>query len=324
MPNIYTDIVKEYLVKFPSVGSKRIASIIMQDIPGLFKNQEKARDVIRYYRGAKGVQNRDKISDDSFIPKVIIPESDHVIFEPYVLPVDSYPVIMAGDHHIPYHDQDAIELMIERAIEIKAKTLILVGDFMDCYQLSRFQKDPRKRSFKEEIAMAGEILDYIKQSLPDTKLIYKIGNHEERLDNYIMTNAPALYGIESLTYESLLRLQQRGIEVVKDKRIIRAKHLNVIHGHEYVYSITNPVNPARGLFNRAKKSAACFHHHRTSEHTETAINGDIISTWSGGCMCGLNPEYMPLNNWNLGFIELYDEDNFYIVRNRKIVNYRIL
>ena len=27
------------------------------------------------------------------------------------------------------------------------------------------------------------------------------------------------------------------------------------------------------------------------------VNGDITTTWSVGCMCGLSPEFMPLNDW---------------------------
>ncbi len=90
------------------------------------------------------------------------------------------------------------------------------------------------------------------------------------------------------------------------------------------FNISNPVNPARGLYNRAKKIALYFHFHQTSEHNESAINGDIITTWSGGCMCDLHPEYLPLNKWNNGFVEIYNDDEFFNIRNRKIVNYRLV
>jgi len=207
---------------------------------------------------------------------------------------------------------------------MQASTVILCGDWIDFYGLSRFVKDPRKRSVKDEIEELHEILAIIRNALPGARIIYKLGNHEERLDNYLMVNAPALYGMAEIELESLLKLSELGIEVVKDKRIIKIGHLAIIHGHEYIYSISNPVNPARGLFNRAKKSAICFHHHQTSEHTEPTISGDIITTWSGGCLCGLNPEYMPLNKWNLGFVEIYDDAGFYRVNNRRIVNYKLL
>ncbi len=111
----------------------------------------------------------------------------------------------------------------------------------------------------------------------------------------------------------------------KGKQIIKYADLNIIHGHEYVFSISNPVNAARGLFNRAKASTLCFHHHRTSEHTETTITGKTITCWSVGCLCNLRPDYMPLNSWNHGFVEIYGDGNDgFHVDNKRIVNYRIV
>jgi hypothetical protein len=68
----------------------------------------------------------------------------------------------------------------------------------------------------------------------------------------------------------------------------------------------------------------CFHFHQTSEHTEPTISGEIITCWSVGCLCNLHPEYMPLNKWNHGFAEIYNEDGFFNVKNRKIINYKLL
>jgi len=139
-----------------------------------------------------------------------------------------------------------------------------------------------------------------------------------------MQHAPELYGLEAIKLESVLELSDMGVTVVTDKRIIRAGHLNIIHGHEYIYSISNPVNPARGLYNRAHKSALCFHHHQTSEHTEPSINGDIVTCWSAGCLCDLHPRYMPLNKWNLGFAVIRKTDGMFLVDNKRIVNYKVL
>ena len=323
MKSSQAEIIREYLVKYSSLGSCRIAKTICQDIPGLFKDDEAARRMIRYYRGTSGKHDLANIAPENYIPKIEIAVPDSKPYDKHIL-TSGYPVIIGGDAHVPYHDQDAIEIFIERAVEIKAKTVMLAGDWIDFYMLSRFVKDPRKRSVKGEIQSLYDILCTIRNALPDAKIIYKYGNHEERLDNYLMINAPALYGLKEVELENLLNLDGLGIDVVKDKRIIKLGHLAIIHGHEYIYSISNPVNPARGLFNRAKKSAICFHHHQTSEHTEPTISGDIITTWSGGCLCGLNPEYMPLNKWNLGFVEIYDDDGFYRVNNRRIVNYKLL
>jgi hypothetical protein len=328
MPNNTTitgDIVKEYLIKYPSISSKKISELLIKDIPTLFTGTEHARSLVRYYRGANGKQNKNNLNIENYLPKINIPQSDEKEYLPYVIDINenTFPIMVGADVHIPYHDQDALEIFIERAIEIKAKTIIMAGDWFDFYQTSCWQKDPRNRSTKDEINMFNDILDVIQKNT-SAKIIFKYGNHEERFDNYLMNNAPQLFELEEMHLDKILKLSDRNIDVVKDKRLIKINHLYLIHGHEYKFAISNPVNPARGLYLKAKKNTACFHFHQSSEHTESAINGDIVTTWSGGCLCDLNPLYLPLNKWNHGFLEIYNDDDFFNIRNRKIVNYRLV
>jgi len=257
---------------------------------------------------------------------IIIPLGDCLDYSPLILDSSAYPVIVGADAHVPYHDAQAIRIFINRAKSIGAKTVILNGDWLDCYQLSRFSRDPNMRDIVGEIAMLKTILGIIRDELPDARIIYKFGNHEDRFDAYIMANAKELYGLKSIHLDELaeLGLKELKIEVVRDKRIIRIGHLNVIHGHEYPGGMSAPVNPARGLYLKAKKSALEGHFHQSSEHTETAINDDVVTDWSIGCLCGLHPLYMPLNKWNHGFAEIMEEDGFFIVRNRKIIGGRLL
>lgn len=319
------EIVKEYLRRFPSLSSRKIAELLMRDLPTDFKSEEYCRGIVRYYRGGNGEKNRAKLTEETYIPKVMVPKDEKRDMTPYIIPADAWPIVAAGDVHLPYHDQEAVEIMLERAIEVKAKTLLMAGDWMDMYQVSRFQKDPRLRNVKDEIAMFNELVAEIRKVLPNTKLIFKVGNHEKRFDDYLMTNAAALYDLEELRLAQVLKLKAQGIDLVESMRVMRFRSLNIIHGHEYVFSISNPVNPARGLFTRAKKSTMCFHHHRSSEHTETTITGDVITCWSVGCLCDLKPEYLSLNSWNLGFAEIYGDDSGgYHVGNRRIIDYRLM
>jgi hypothetical protein len=318
------DIVKEYLRKYPEYSSNRLAKLIFLKCPGVYASQDVVRMRIRYYRGSAGKKNRDVLMPENFIPKINIPESEPEPFGFFNLGYEDFPGIFGGDAHIPYHDQDALEMFIERAISMKAKTVGLMGDFIDMYQVSRFSRDPRMRSVKDEIEMLKSILVTIRKACPKSRIIYKFGNHEERYDDYMMRAAPELFGIPEIHLESLIDLKENNIELIKNKNVIKAGHLFLLHGHEYVYSISNPVNPARGLYNRAKKSAICWHHHQTSDHTEPSIDGDVIGDWSSGCLCGLHPQYMPLNKWNLGFTEIEMDENSFSVNNRKIINYRIV
>lgn len=316
------ELVQEYLRKYPSYSSHRLSKMITTAAPGAFRSPESCRDIIRYYRGTHGSKMRANLAPESFVPKITMPDTDAEPWQAVELQESDFPLIAGGDIHVPYHDQDILEMFIERAIQMKAKTVLLMGDFIDCYQLSRFVKDPRKRHTVEEVRIARDILARIRKALPSSRIIWKLGNHEERYEVYLMSQAPELFDLDVMSFENVLHLKESRIELVRDKRLIKYKQLHFIHGHEYAGGISSPVNPARMLFLKAKKPAIEWHFHQSSEHTGKAINDDTTTCWSVGAMCDLHPDYRPLNEWCHGFAEVTVIDGFWIVNNRKILNYR--
>jgi hypothetical protein len=165
-------------------------------------------------------------------------------------------------------------------------------------------KDPRARDTVAEIEAVNEFLDILDTTFPKAKKIWKDGNHEERLDHYIRLKAPDLYDLERITVPQVMMLEARGWEYVTDKRPIYAGKLTILHGHEYPTPMIGPVNAARGLFLRAKGSSMVGHHHQTSEHSEPTVRGDIITTYSTGCLCELHPDFAKFNKWNRGYAEV--------------------
>jgi hypothetical protein len=178
--------------------------------------------------------------------------------------------------------------------------------------------------------MAGElemVRNFLKQlqELFKCPIYYKIGNHEKRYEDYLMIKAPELLGIDDFKLEQLLRFREFGVTLVKDKQMAMAGKLPILHGHEWFGGFAPPVNPARGLFLKAKQSALVGHSHRTSEHSEKNLSGEVTTTWSTGCLCGLEPEYAPYNNYNSGFAHvIVHKDNNYSVKNMRIINYKIV
>ena len=99
---------------------------------------------------------------------------------------------------------------------------------------------------------------------------------------------------------------------------MKLQSLNIIHGHEFSGGFFSPVNIARGLFLKANATAIQGHNHQTSENSITTINGDLITTWSTGCLCELHPAYMPFNKWNWGFAYIEQNKDTFEVLNKKI------
>jgi len=325
-----TDIAREYRRKHGmAMPTLTLARIMYAENKEAFNNVEDARHWLRYIEGKTGKKKvKDLGKKTEFLmsearPKNPwkLPESEETIYDPYI--IKGKKVAVLSDIHVPYHSISALTCAFDMIAKEKPDVILLNGDTIDFYQLSRFMKDTRKRSVAHELKAVNDLLDVLDQF--GAKIIYKLGNHDERWQHYMMQKAPELLGIQAFELSELLKANERGMVVVGEKRIIKANKLNIIHGHEYP-SVFSPVNIARGLYMKGKVSAMQGHNHQVSEHTETDMNGEITTTWSLGCLCELNPAYMPLNRWSQGFamVDLDANGKDFEVRNYRIFKGKIL
>lgn len=231
--------------------------------------------------------------------------------------------LILSDVHIPCHDRKTCELAIDRAKRDGVVGVILNGDFLDSHDLSDHDKDPSAPRYNREIELGLEFLAWVRGELPHARIVYKMGNHEERLQRYVFSRAPALFDLEFASVPSLLHFDEFGIETVTDRRVMHLGKLCVIHGHEYRGS--GGVFAARWLSLRTKYPAICGHFHRTSNYFDRTIVGKMDAAWTVGCACDLTPMYTRLNSWNNGFamVEVGDDGGFE-VRNLRVMNGKVL
>jgi predicted phosphodiesterase len=300
----------------------KLARIVFKDNPLLFRDVEAARLTLRGIEG--------KADNRVGVRKVVperpknpynLPQSDEAIFQPYDLKAKR--LLVLSDIHIPYHSIDALSCTFDYAKKDKPDAILLNGDTLDFFGLSRFAKDPKARSFAHELKTFKEFMDVLKKTF-NAKIYFKIGNHEERYFHFLWMKAHEIVGVEEFELENIIKSRAEGIEIIKDKRIMKAGDLNIIHGHEFGGSVFSPVNIARGLFLKGKVSAMQGHNHSTSEHTESNMNGEITTTWSLGCLSELHPAYLPINKWNWGFAIIDIDGQDFEVRNKRIYKGKVL
>jgi len=320
------DIVQEYINRFPKTPNLTLARKIHKENSMVFRNIEVARTAVRYSRGALGKDNRKSKNINSILtPKFSIPEGDNINYEPYIISDELKTGALLYDIHFPYHDKKVLDAALTYIYNSHPDFMLLVGDIADFHQISFFERDPRKKKIVQELKMLEYFFAELRLNFPGVEIIYKLGNHEERYDRFIMQKAPELFDIEQIQLKNILNLEKHNIALVDNKRIIRYCHLNIIHGHEYKFNISNPVNPARGIFLRTHKITTAGHFHQASEHNETSINGDKITCWSAGCLCDLHPQWMPLNKWGHGFQTIKCNDKgMWQLTNHKIINGEVI
>lgn len=122
-------------------------------------------------------------------------------------------VLVIPDMHIPYHDKGVWDIMLAAVRKLQPDHVVVIGDFIDCFEISDFPKPAdRKTRFEDEIAAANEELHRLDAAHRGKPTTYCMGNHEHRFDRYLAKRAPELSGLISI--EDLLGLRGRGYEVV--------------------------------------------------------------------------------------------------------------
>ena len=315
--NNVKDIVKKYIEDNPNQYIRETAKKMYNERPDIFKNLEHARSAVRYHRGVGCGDKRNPIGyekHNQLMQGYFIKQSERKNKDDFELKNKKVGII--SDVHIPFHDIDAVSCALDYFAEKNVDAILINGDLVDFYQLSRWIKNPEERSFAEEVEMTIEFLTMLRDSFPDIDIYYKMGNHEDRYENFLFGNAKELLGLADFEFSNIFELDYLNVKLIGSRQKIQLGKLSIVHGHEFGHSVFSPVNVARGLFLRAKANALTSHHHQSSHHAESDINGNQTGCWSIGCLCDLRPDYRPFafTKWNHGaaLVEVYDNGNFHV------------
>lgn len=332
-------VIAELLSEYPELPTHQISRMAYSKNPELWKNLEATRCQVRYMRGALGESSRKH--GPNYEPSKHDPRTNGkaapVVQARQPQSRETFPggwsiysirgaqrVLILSDIHVPFHDMDAMEAAVSFGKKEGATVVLLNGDAADFHAISRWETDPRERRFAEEIETMQKMLHWIRAEFPTQRIIWKKGNHEERWESYMIQKAPELLSLPHFQFAEVFEADEHQIEIVGDMRPIEVGKLLVIHGHEYKFAISNPVNPARGLYLRAKTSALCGHHHLRSEHQEKDLREKQHTTYSTGCLCQTLYKHSPINNHSQGFAFVTTEDDgAWHVQNLKVIKGKV-
>lgn len=164
--------------------------------------------------------------------------------------------IICPDIHVPFHDVKATNLLIKVCKTLQPEHFICLGDALDFYQLSRFDKDPmRKTSAFDDVDDFKKLFAKLNAALGDRcQKVFMEGNHEMRFQKWIWQNGgdlgkliPSLreaamleaLGWEYYSYGKIYRLgdilymhgDRCGMNV--SMNMLRKYGASVVHGHDH-------------------------------------------------------------------------------------------
>jgi len=320
------ELVKEYLIKYPNHPDLTLAKVIHKENPLLWTSLDSVRGMVRKYRGHLGVEHRRWTKDKQFYKEKTEERNVWNFFrehEPedvneFKLPTSLKRVGILSDIHLGYHDTNAIKGALDFFKKREVDCIFLNGDILDFYDLSFHEKDIRKRNLPNELELARVFLDHINEEFPKAIKYFIPGNHEKRLQRYLMLKAPELLGCDEFKLEVLLKLGEKNINYIPHNSDVYFGKLMVEHGDKMKGS--GGVNPARTALLKFKRPVIVGHFHRTTSANNSIYNDSPIMAWSLGCLCKLKADYLMVNEWNHGcaIVDMFGEE--YRVHNKIIIN----
>ena len=205
-------------------------------------------------------------------------------------------VLVCSDVHIPYQDNKAVDAFIDHAALTQPDVIVLNGDIIDMFMLSRFTKGEGRNPL-EEMEMCRKFLQCIRMACPKAKIFYVIGNHETRLERYVLNKAPELASLieDVFTIIKVSDFEVRGCASLLVNNSFLFKHGTLLGNKSGLSAIKEMEN--------SYMSGASGHTHRLCKYIARKAGRKFVWIETGGLM-SMNPEYMVDPNWQQGFAEI--------------------
>lgn len=225
--------------------------------------------------------------------------------------------LVINDTHEPYSEPRLIRSVLDAAADVGVSQIVHAGDAVSFDAISlKYKADPRDkpRTVKQECErVRTRMFGPLRKQFPKAKIVWLKGNHEERLDKFVIAKCPELRDLGELSVESLVGVKDLEIEVHPYGDLIRiAPHLYATHG-DLVRKHSGET--ARAMSDKTGLSVIHGHTHRLGSYYLTNSRG-TIGAWENGCLCKKDPPYIRgVPNWQHGFSLVYSTPSrFHVVQ----------
>lgn len=204
------------------------------------------------------------------------------------------------DIHYPFHHQPSLEVTYQLVQRILPEVIVVGSDAADFAMCSTFPLDHDEHDDVDVLDQFedywNEHIDRVREASPDSTLVYIFGNHDKRVYDYVMRNAPA---VRETVNKRFIEIVRHGGDVfwLGDVDTVRMGPLLVTHGNR------TGDNPAHGLWNDVggQLSVMAGHVHRLSYYGKRGEEY-MTEAITSGCLTNY-PHYAKRKRsakWELG------------------------
>lgn len=174
-----------------------------------------------------------------FRPRLTRDEFEHVLnYKKRKLDRDYKKFFIMPDAHVPAHNKELIDKVLELIHAIQPDGFISPGDFLDLKSLSNYDARSlaslKDITLEDEYAAGRQLITEITQALPShAEKHYIYGNHEDRYFREVKKEDNAKYGGALMSPDEGLSLTKEGWKVYTnwtDDFVLLGEHLQVLHG----------------------------------------------------------------------------------------------
>lgn len=229
--------------------------------------------------------------------------------------------VFVNDVHAPFQDHKSVNLFLEFLRDFKPNRVWIVGDLIDFYAISRYEKNPdRLLNIDAEVTAAKDVCNDIRQAVkPGTEIEFLPGNHDDRLQKFCWKH-PEIAKLRGLQIDNVLELDRFRVNL-RPKQV-RFEDVPFLVEHGDICRKRGGYTAA-AMLERRGMSGLSGHTHRLAGTRFTDQTGEKV-WFENGCLCDLAPEYaVGAPDWQQGFSVGWFWPGGYHLRQVPIVRHRI-
>ena len=228
--------------------------------------------------------------------------------------------VIVPDSHGCFVDQAAASAMLADIKLLKPSSIILLGDHLDCGGFLAEHHTwgyvaETDYTFEDDIEATNQFLDQLQSAAPQATIEYLEGNHERRIEKWIVTDVlkkgkgsrGSVKMLNSMfSTQTVLGLDRRKIPIYKQGEWYDGCHVpgTILRDNCY-FTHGQFTSKAAAAAHLAKYNSNIWfgHTHRMDMATKRTVSSGPIGAWNPGCLCQLQPYWMHQNltDWVNGY-----------------------
>lgn len=228
--------------------------------------------------------------------------------------------VIVPDSHGCFVDQSAASAMLADIRLLKPSSIILLGDHLDCGGFLAEHHTwgyvaETDYSFEDDVEATNQFLDQLQSAAPQATIEYLEGNHERRIEKWIVTDAlrsgkgsrSDVKMLNSMfSTQTVLGLDRRKIPIYKQGEWYDGCQVpGTIMRDNCYFTHGQFTSKAAAAAHLAKYNSNIWfgHTHRMDMATKRTVSSGPIGAWNPGCLCQLQPywTHQNLTDWVNGY-----------------------